>query len=120
MFGWYLPAIKAPLPWIPVNAEIQGSGWSYKVGVARVVPDDCCRGNRGGCPRPPAKRGSQGERRSDFEQVPHLVALGPQVALVVRIALHRNGDLLHDFQAEAAEAGQLLGIVRQQPHAPHA
>ena len=45
----------------------------------------------------------------------HLLALGFQVARVVRIGLHANRHLLDDFQAVAFQPDQFFRIVRQQP-----
>src|ERR1043165_7909074 len=47
-------------------------------------------------------------------EVPKSSALGLEVALVVRIGLHADGNLLGDFESVAFESDNLLRIVGEQ------
>ena len=49
----------------------------------------------------------------ELEQVTHTVALGFQVALVVRIGRNSNGELLDDLQSMPLKADDVLGVVGQ-------
>src|SRR2546421_12957305 len=50
------------------------------------------------------------------DEVAELVALGLEVAPVVRVGRGHDGDALDDFEAVALEASALGGVVRDQPN----
>src|SRR5579884_1591980 len=88
------------------------SGPSYTVAI--TASPRSARADRTGGPASDAFRGPQPE------QVPHLLLLRQQVALV--LGAHRRLDLLHvhDLQPERLEPHALRGVVGHEPHAPHA
>src|SRR4051794_23722566 len=50
------------------------------------------------------------------EQMPHPLALGAQVVLVVRVGCDLEGHPLDDLESEPFEATELGRVVRHQPH----
>src|SRR5581483_4525739 len=56
------------------------------------------------------------ERTQPFEEVPHALALGAQVPLVVRVGGDLERHPLDDLEPEALEAAVLGGVVGHHPH----
>ena len=52
--------------------------------------------------------------------MPQLVSFGVEVALIVRISLGSNGNLIDDLETVALETDHLFGIVGEQPNLPDA